>query len=102
VTPRWQAGAAVTVVMAAPGYPDEYESGVEITRIDQAEARGCLVFHAGTKWKDTRLLTAGGRVLAVTATGGTLADARTRAYGGVGRIHFNNAHYRRDIGQKQR
>jgi phosphoribosylamine---glycine ligase len=100
-TPRWRSDAAVTVVMAAPGYPDEYESGVEITHIDDAEAEGCLVFQAGTKQKDDRLLTAGGRVLAVTATGKTIEDARQVAYAGVAQIHFNNAHFRKDIGKKR-
>ncbi|HXF60355.1 MAG TPA: phosphoribosylamine--glycine ligase [Caldilineaceae bacterium] len=97
---RWRAGAAVTVVMAARGYPGEYEVGVPITRIEEAEARGCLVFHAGTKWKDGRLVTNGGRVLSVTAVGPTLQSAVAQVYGGVRRIHFNGAHYRTDIGRK--
>jgi phosphoribosylamine--glycine ligase len=100
VKPRWRKGAAITVVMAAQGYPDEYESGVEITQLDEAERLGCLVFQAGTKWKDGRLLTAGGRVLAVTAVGSRLFDARTHAYKGLAQVRYNNAHYRRDIGRK--
>lgn len=99
VTPVWRDAAAVTVVMAAPGYPEEYESGVEITHIDAAEKLGCQVFQAGTKQKEARLLTAGGRVLAVTATGKTLGNARSQAYKGVRQIHFNNAHFRTDIGR---
>lgn len=89
--------AAVTVVIAAPGYPDDYEAGVEIRGIEEAEAHGCLVFHAGAKIKDGRLVTAGGRVLAVTALGDTLAAARAQAYRGAAAIRFNGAYYRRDI-----
>ena len=101
VTPVWRDEAAATVVMASRGYPDEYEIGVPITNIADAEARGCLVFHAGTQlWEDGRLLTSGGRVLAVTGMGASLADAATHAYGGVAAIHFNGAQYRRDIGRK--
>ncbi len=100
VKPRWRKGAAITVVMSAQGYPDEYETGVEITQLDEAERLGCLVFQAGTKLKDNRLVTAGGRVLAVTAVGNRLFDARTHAYKGAAQVHFNNAHYRRDIGRK--
>jgi phosphoribosylamine--glycine ligase len=100
VTLRWREGAAVTVVMASAGYPVEYEVGIEITNIEAAEQLGCLVFHAGTKWLNGRLLTAGGRVLAVTALGRNLTDARSQAYGGVHKIHFNNAQYRKDIGRR--
>lgn len=92
--------AAVTIVVAAPGYPDEYETGVEITGIDAAEAQDCRVFHAGTKIKDGRLVTAGGRVLAVTAVGADLAAARDRAYAGAAAIRFNGAYYRRDIARR--
>ncbi len=99
VTPAWRSGAAVTVVMASGGYPGEYTTGVEITGVEAAEALGCLVFHAGTKRQDGRLLTAGGRVLAVTGLGETIADAAMRAYAGVDAIYFNQAHYRRDIGR---
>ena len=99
VTPRWQKQAAVTVVMAAKGYPNDYATGSEITLIEQAEAAGCQVFHAGTKLKGQRILTAGGRVLAVTATSATISKAASQAYTGVSKIHFNGAHYRKDIGQ---
>ena len=100
VEPRWRHDAAVTVVMASRGYPNKYTTGVEITRIAQAEKSGCTVFHAGTTIKADRLLTAGGRVLAVTALGDTLADAAAHAYGGVREIKFNEAHYRTDIGRE--
>ena len=100
IEPSWRDEAAVTVVMAARGYPGEYEAGVPITHVDEAEAAGCLVFHAGTKWKDDRLLTAGGRVLAVTGVGSDLPSAVRQAYAGVEVIHFNGAQYRKDIGRK--
>jgi phosphoribosylamine--glycine ligase len=95
---RWGAGAAVTVVMASDGYPDEYTVGLPITGIAAAEALGCRVYQAGTKLKDDRLLTAGGRVLAVTALGHTIAQAAHLAYEGVAEIQFIGAYHRRDIG----
>jgi phosphoribosylamine---glycine ligase len=102
VSPSWSEQAAVTVVMASRGYPDEYEPGFEITGIREAEAKGVQVFQAGTKYVDERLVNCGGRVLAVTALGATLAAASQHAYEGVRRIHFTGAHYRRDIGQRRR
>jgi phosphoribosylamine--glycine ligase len=92
-------GAAVTVVMASGGYPGPYETGVPIRGVEEAEAlEGVVVFHAGTARDERgRLVTAGGRVLAVTGTGATLARARERAYAGVERIRFDGAHVRRDI-----
>jgi phosphoribosylamine--glycine ligase len=102
VAPVWSNEQAVTVVMASQGYPGEYTTGIEITRIDEAAADNCLVFHAGTKIKDDRLLTAGGRVLTVTGRGQTMRKAANRAYAGVQVIHFNNAQYRTDIAQKWR
>ena len=99
VKPRWRKEAAVTVVMASEGYPDEYRTGLEIFGIAEAEAAGCTVFQAGTRWKDTRLLTSGGRVLAVTALGRSVSQAAKNAYAGVSRIRFAGAHYRRDVGR---
>ena len=92
-------GAAVTVVLASGGYPGPYETGLPITGVDDAEAlEGVTVFHSGTA-RDAkgRLVTAGGRVLSVTGTGPTLAEARDRAYAGVDLIHFEGAHHRSDI-----
>lgn len=97
VAPQWSTEPAMTVVMASRGYPGEYESGVEITGIDLAIASGAIVFHAGTKWMDDRLVTAGGRVLAVSALGTNLSMAAVNAYHGVKQIEFNGAHYRKDI-----
>lgn len=96
---QWRAQAALTVVLASGGYPNDYTVGVPISQIEVAEARGCLVFHAGTKIKDGRLITAGGRVLAVTGLGDTLGDAANQAYRGVTAIRFNDLFFRKDIGK---
>ncbi|NPV07296.1 MAG: phosphoribosylamine--glycine ligase [Anaerolineae bacterium] len=96
----WHAGACVCVVMASGGYPGPYETGYPIDGIEEAERRGCLVFHAGTRIRDGRLVTAGGRVLGVTATGPDLSAAITTAYEGVEAICFPGAYYRTDIGAK--
>jgi len=97
--PRWRDGAAVTVVIAAAGYPARPRTGDPIAGIDEARAvEGVDVIHAGTALDDRgRLVTSGGRVLAVTARGADLAEARTRAYDGVERIHIDGVHFRRDI-----
>jgi phosphoribosylamine--glycine ligase len=97
----WSDRAAVCVVMASGGYPGEYEKGKEITGLDQAEAMdGVIVFHAATRREGSRWLTNGGRVLGVTGMGDSLPQAIERAYQGVAAIHFEGAHYRRDIAQK--
>jgi phosphoribosylamine--glycine ligase len=96
--PRWKGGAAVTVVVAAEGYPEAPRKGDEITGVAEAEALdGVDVIHAGTALDGDRLVTSGGRVLAVTAVGDDVADARSRAYAGVDRIHVRGAHHRTDI-----
>lgn len=89
--------SAVTVVLAAAGYPDAPETGAEISGLDRAEDEGALVFHAGTSLRDDRLVTAGGRVLNVTALGDSLSDARERAYRAVERIDLDGVQYRHDI-----
>jgi len=89
--------AAVSVVLAAAGYPDAPEPGVQISGIEDAEARGALVFHAGTAVRDGRLVSAGGRVLNVTGLGGSVAEAREHAYAAVERIDFPGARFRRDV-----
>ena len=89
--------AAVTVVLAAAGYPDAPETGVRIAGIDEAEAEGALVFHAGTALREGSLVTAGGRVLAVTALGDSVGDAREQAYRAVERIELPGVQYRHDI-----
>jgi len=99
--PVARAGAALTVVMAAEGYPGPYPKGREITGIAAAEeAPDTLVFHAGTRAEGGRILTSGGRVLGVTGLGTTLAEAQARAYAACEEIRFTGAYYRRDIGAK--
>jgi phosphoribosylamine--glycine ligase len=100
VTLDWNSGPSVCVVMASGGYPGKFETGLPISGIDQAEASGVAVFHAGTKLGTHGLETAGGRVLGVTAAGVDLAEAIQRAYTAVGLILFDRMHYRRDIGAK--
>jgi phosphoribosylamine--glycine ligase len=91
--------AAVTVVLAGPDYPERSDyAGATIDGIDVAEADGALVFHGGTAARDGRVVTNGGRILSVTATGPTLADARSRAYAAVENVTFSGVRYRRDIG----
>jgi len=92
-------GAAVTVVLASEGYPGTYRTGVPIDGIEDAEAvEGVIVFHAGTaRDPGGQLVTAGGRVLAVTGQAGTISEARDRAYRGVAEIHFDGMQFRRDI-----
>lgn len=96
---RWKEAATTCVVLAAPGYPGSYPTGDEIEGIQEAALLpGVTVFHAGTRLENGRLLTAGGRVLAVTALAADLSQARKRAYEAVRRIRFPGMHYRRDIG----
>jgi phosphoribosylamine--glycine ligase len=89
--------AAVTVVLAGAGYPERSDSGTPIDGIDEAEGTGARVFHAGTALHDGRLVTSGGRVLAVTATGGDVTAARSLAYEALSRISFDGMQFRRDI-----
>ncbi|MFZ1679969.1 MAG: phosphoribosylamine--glycine ligase [Rhizobiaceae bacterium] len=95
---RWRPGFALTVVMAARGYPGEPERGGEIAGIEAAEATGAKVFQAGTAMVDGRLVAQGGRVLNVTALGATVGEARQAAYAAVDRIGWAGGFCRRDIG----
>jgi phosphoribosylamine---glycine ligase len=96
---RWYPDPALTVVLAARGYPGDYDKGSEIRRLDQAAAiEGVTIFHAGTCFEGGRVLSDGGRVLNVTATGATLGQARNRAYAAVDRIDWPGGFCRRDIG----
>ena len=97
----WKPGAAACVVAAAQGYPGTYQKGQVITGIEQAEQMGAIVFQAGTQTKQQQLLTDGGRVLGVTATGETLARAIAGAYAAMNCIRFEGMYYRKDIGQRQ-
>ncbi len=98
---EWDNGAAVCVVLASGGYPQKYQTGYEIDGIAQAESLGATVFHAGTKAEDGKILTAGGRVLGVTATGDDLDTAIKNAYHCLTPIKFKDMHYRTDIGIKK-
>lgn len=97
---RWKPGVSCSVVLAAPGYPDDPRQGLPIVGIERAEAvEGVKVFHAGTKRDaEGRVVTAGGRVLNIAATGATLEQARERAYRACDLIHFDGKTFRRDIG----
>lgn len=96
-TIEWDERAAVTVVLASGGYPGKYEVGKPIEGLNAAYPEGVHIFHAGTRRENGSVVTAGGRVLAVTALGETLAAARARAYEAVGQLHFDGCHYRSDI-----
>ena len=98
---EWASGFATTVIIASGGYPESYQRGFPISGIEDAEKiPGVVVFHAGTKMEGGQLVTDGGRVLSVSATGSTLKDALDTAYKGVACITFENMYYRRDIGAK--
>src|SRR6201999_3135425 len=96
---RWYDEAALTVVMAAKGYPGEYAKGTRIDGLDDAAMiEGAEIFHAGTVAKDGHILANGGRVLNVCATGKTVLEAQQRAYAAVDRIDWPEGFCRRDIG----
>ncbi len=99
-SPVFSDDVALTVVMAADGYPGTPKTGGAIAAIDVAQADGAVVFQAGTTLKDGRLVSNGGRVLAVTATGADVAAAQRASYAAVARIDFPTGFYRRDIGAK--
>jgi phosphoribosylamine--glycine ligase len=97
-TIEWDERAAVTVVLASGGYPEKYEVGKPIHGLERlASVEDVHVFHAGTRKENGTVVTAGGRVLAVTALGENVAAARARAYEAVAQISFEGCHYRRDI-----
>jgi len=98
---EWDARPTVSVVASSKGYPGAYQIGERIAGISAAEeVAGVKVFHSGTTLHGNDLVTAGGRVLAVTAIGDTIADACARAYEAMGKIHFAGMHYRRDIARQ--
>lgn len=96
---HWKDDAACCVVMASGGYPKAYEKGKVITGLETV--KGSFVFHAGTKKQGDDIVTSGGRVLGVTATAPTLDEAIKKAYADVHKIHFDDAHFRTDIGIKK-
>lgn len=93
-------GHACCVVMASEGYPGSFEKNFPINGIEQAEADGAFVYHAGTTEKDGQLLSSGGRVLGVCAVSDTLKSAVDKTYSAVSKIHFQNAFYRKDIAHR--
>ncbi len=95
---RWKPGAAATVVLASGGYPGPYRKGVPIRGLD-VSMPNVTIFHAGTAMRDGAVVTNGGRVLDVTATGADLGQALARAYAGVAGIHFDGMRFRADIGK---
>jgi phosphoribosylamine--glycine ligase len=95
-----QSGCSVCITLASAGYPDSPKVGDAITGIADAEATGATVFQAGTQQRDGDLVTAGGRVLSVTAGGESLPAAIDQAYKAATRVHFDGMHYRKDIGRK--
>jgi len=97
---RWRPGASVCVVAASGGYPGAYRTGCLVTGLAEASGEGVEVFHAGTVLDGGEYRTAGGRVLGVSALGGTLGGALERAYAAMGRIYFDGMYYRRDIGYR--
>ena len=97
---EWDERACTCVIMASGGYPKSYPKGIEITGLTDGQLDGVTVYHAGTKLQDGKLVTAGGRVLGVTALGNDLQDALNKSYEAVEKIKFDGAHYRKDIGAK--
>jgi phosphoribosylamine--glycine ligase len=98
---RWSKGAAACVIASSSGYPGSYKTGIPITGLDAAGwVPGVQVFHSGTSRVDGRLVTAGGRVLGVTAAAPSLQEALARAYEAMALIHFDGMYYRRDIGHR--
>ena len=97
---KWTPGAAVCVVMASGGYPGHYQKGYPISGLSEAENAGARVFHAGTTFKDGKIVNTGGRVLGVTAQGPTIRAAIDTAYQGLKKISWKDAYYRSDIGHR--
>ncbi len=97
---EWSDECSACVVMASGGYPESYKKGIEMFGMDEnGQVEGATVYHAGTKYENGKFYTNGGRVLGVTALGGTLDEALERAYCAVSKISFEGAHYRKDIGR---
>jgi phosphoribosylamine--glycine ligase len=97
---EWKKEPSVCVVMASKGYPGFYEKGREITGLNSGENKQTVVFHAGTKLDNEKVLTNGGRVLGVTALGSDINEAIKNAYNEVDKIKWDGIHYRKDIGSK--
>jgi phosphoribosylamine--glycine ligase len=100
VAPRWSSAASVCVVLASKGYPDRAETGKPIVGLTEVTAlKDVLVFHAGTREQEGRIVTAGGRVMGITALGDSIRSARRKAYDAVSMIEFDGCYFRRDVGE---
>ncbi len=98
---EWEDNAAVCVVVASGGYPGKYQKGKVISGLERLEKmKDIIAFHAGTKLKDNKVITSGGRVLGITAWDRTISKAKERAYKGVKEIYFEDMYYRKDIAVK--
>ena len=97
---EWADEACACVIAASGGYPKSYPKGIEIMGLENGQKDGVIVYHAGTAIKDGKLVTSGGRVLGVTALGSDLQQALDKAYSALDEIHFDNMHFRHDIGKK--
>ena len=101
ITLEWDQRPALAVVATSPGYPGKYPTNLPITGIEAADAmKDVKVFQAGTKMLNGKLVTDGGRVLAVTALGDTIQEAQKRAYEAIAKVQFEGMHYRKDIGHR--
>jgi phosphoribosylamine--glycine ligase len=96
ISVEWSGDACVGVVMASGGYPGSYKTGFPVTGLDNLD-NDIIAFHAGTKLESGKVVTSGGRVLTVVATGKTIAEAREKVYANIPRIYFEGSHYRKDI-----
>ncbi|NES70224.1 MAG: phosphoribosylamine--glycine ligase, partial [Okeania sp. SIO2D1] len=97
---KWYKGTSVCVVAASGGYPDFYKKGFAITGIDEAEKIGAVVFHAGTASQEGKIITSGGRVLGITATGKSFPEARQQVYQALNCLSFTDMYFRKDIGHR--
>ena len=100
ITAQWDPRPSLGVVMAAGGYPDDYRKGDVISGLDAADSNGVKTFHAGTRLENGNVVTAGGRVLCVTALGDSVAEAQQRAHEGIKHISWQDCQYRTDIGYR--
>lgn len=96
----WSEKSACAIICASGGYPGNYEKEKVISGLDKVQKENIVIFHAGTKWKNSQIVTNGGRVLAITATGNNLKEALTEAYFATGEIFFEKMQFRKDIGEK--
>jgi phosphoribosylamine--glycine ligase len=100
INAEWDKRAALGVVMAAGGYPENYAMGKEIAGLDSADSNAQKVFHAGTANKDGAVVTSGGRVLCVVGLGDSVANAASEAYNAADKIRWDDVYLRRDIGHR--